>query len=428
MKTIACHTLGCKVNQYDTQAMRELFEHAGYQSVDFSQPADVYLINTCTVTGTGDAKSLKLIRRIHREHPDAAIIVAGCLAQRDAEAVLLPGVALAIGTKQRAQAVRLLERALGEGHAINAIDADADWGFEQLSVTRHEGRTRAVMKIQEGCDRYCAYCIIPYVRGPVRSMPIGDVAAEAARLAGEGYKELVLTGIHLASYGRGAGHTLLDAIRAVHEIPSVLRIRLGSLEPPLITDEFAAAIRELPKVCPQFHLSMQSGSAGVLSRMRRRYTPEEYLRAARRLQAAYAHCAITTDVLTGFPGETDQEARETLDFVREVAFARIHVFPYSRRKGTVADTLPGQVPEHVKQIRAAELIQLGNQLETEFVEKLTGSIEQVLFETPVGGGRALGYSAQYVRVLAEAAPGELASIRIERAEGDTAYGTPVRGV
>ncbi|MEG1515819.1 MAG: tRNA (N(6)-L-threonylcarbamoyladenosine(37)-C(2))-methylthiotransferase MtaB [Clostridia bacterium] len=426
MKTIACHTLGCKVNQYDTQAMLEQFERAGYQSVDFHADADVYLINTCTVTGTGDQKSLKLIRRTHREHPDAALIVCGCLAQRDAARVMLPGVKLVLGVKHRSQVVELLARALSSSAVLCAVEQGGEWAFECLSVERHEGKTRAIMKIQEGCDRYCAYCVIPYVRGPVRSMPLEMVGREAARLADAGKREIVLTGIHLLSYGRELGCTLSDAIAQVQQVPGVSRIRLGSLEPVIVTQDWIARVKQLDKVCPQFHLSMQSGSAGVLSRMRRRYTPGEYRNAAALLKAAFADCAITTDVLTGFPGETDEEALETERFVREIGFARIHVFPYSRRSGTVADRMPGQVPESVKQLRAARLIEIGNQLEAQFVERLTGSVQRVLFETALADDMAEGYSRGYVRVRAHARPGEEADVRITGCAGNVLLGVPVQ--
>ena len=422
MSTIAFHTLGCKVNQYDTEAMRESFERAGWTAVDFDADADVYLINTCTVTGTGDQKSKKLIRRVAREHPSCAIIVAGCLAQREAEALLqMDNVALVIGVQRRAEVVELLERARREG-PVNAVAPLRGASFEHLFVTRHEGKTRATMKIQEGCDRYCAYCIIPSVRGPVRSMPLEDVRAEARRLAEAGYPEIVVTGIHLASYGRGTGDTLLGAIRAVAE--AVPRVRLGSLEPVAVTDEFARGVAALGRVMPQFHLSMQSGSAGVLSRMRRRYTPEEYMRSVERLRKYLPGCAITTDVLTGFPGETEQEAQETLDFVRAVGFARIHVFPYSRRKGTAADAMPNQVSESVKHERAAKLLALGNQLEENYVSTLVGTVQDVLFETAAGEA-AEGYTGQYVRVRAKARPGQLCRVRILAREGTLARGEVV---
>ena len=422
MPTIAVHTLGCKVNQYDSEAMLESFEKAGYESVPFDQDADVYLVNTCTVTGTGDQKSLKLIRRLNREHPDAGIIVAGCLAQRDAEKVALPGVKLIVGVQRRSEVVALYQEAVRRGALIDAIAPLKDAPFETLFVSRHEGKTRATMKIQEGCDRYCAYCVIPYVRGPVRSMPLPAVRAEAARLAGAGYREIVVTGIHLASYGRGEGATLLEALRAVAEPEGVKRIRLGSLEPLIVTPEFVEGIAAESKVCRHFHLSMQSGSAGVLRRMHRRYTPEEYLRAVERLREAFPDCAITTDVLTGFPGETDAEAQETVDFVRQVAFARIHVFPYSPRAGTLAAAMPDPVDDAKKQWRTNELLKIGNQLEIAYVQKLTGTTQEVLFERQLEGGWAEGLTGQYVRVRALARANELLPVRLLSQEGALAIG------
>jgi len=425
MKRIAVHTLGCKVNQYDSEAMLELFEKDGYTAVSMDEEAEVYLVNTCTVTGTGDQKSLKLIRKLGREHPDADIIVAGCLAQRDVERVTLPGVRVVLGNQRRSEVVELLNEAREKDCVISAVGNLKNAPFEYLCVTRHEGKTRAVMKIQEGCDRWCTYCIIPSVRGPVRSMPLVQVRAEAERLAKAGYCELVLTGIHMASYGRESGDTLIDAIRAVHDTEGVMRVRLGSLEPVVVTEEFCSALREMPKVCPQFHLSLQSGSDGVLRRMRRRYTAQEYMDALQRLRDALPGCAITTDVLTGFPGETEEEAQETLAFVEKAAFARIHVFPYSRRAGTVADRMPDQVPQNIKHERAGKLIELGNKLEAAYAKELVGSNQQVLFEVETDDGMAEGYTMQYVRVRAKAQPGELKEIHIDRVEGALAFGTPV---
>ena len=417
MKTIAVHTLGCKVNQYDTEAMLELFEAAGYAHVPFEGEADVYLVNTCTVTGTGDQKSLKLIRRLHRERPESDVIVCGCLAQRDADRVLLPGVRLVIGTRQRGQVVSLYEQAAAENRVICAVGGLKDAPFEHLCVNRHEGKTRAVMKIQEGCDRWCAYCVIPAVRGPVRSMPLEQVREEAGRLAKAGYRELIVTGIHLASYGRERGERLIDAIRAVHDVPGVDRVRLGSLEPVVVTEDFCRALAAMPRLCPQFHLSLQSGSDAVLARMRRRYTAQEYLRAVELIRQYLPGCALTTDVLCGFPGETDEEAAETLRFVERVAFARIHVFPYSRRSGTLADRMPNQVPQAVKNSRARELIALGNKLEASYAKELIGQDAEVLFEQPAGDGLCEGYTRTYVRVRAQAQPGEMKTVRIARADG-----------
>ena len=422
MKTIGVHTLGCKVNQYDTEAMLELFEAAGYAHVPFEGEADVYLVNTCTVTGTGDQKSLKLIRRLHREHPESDVIVCGCLAQRDAEKVLLPGVRLVIGTRQRGQVVSLYEQAVLEDRVICAVGGLKDAPFEHLCVNRHEGKTRAVMKIQEGCDRWCAYCVIPAVRGPVRSMPLAQVREEAERLAKAGYRELIVTGIHLASYGRERGERLIDAIRAVHDAPGVDRVRLGSLEPVVVTEDFCRALAAMSRLCPQFHLSLQSGSDTVLARMKRRYTAEEYLRAVELLREYLPGCALTTDVLCGFPGETDEEAAETLRFVEKAAFARIHVFPYSRRSGTLADRMPNQVPQAVKNRRAQELIALGNKLEASYAKELIGQDAEVLFEQPAGDGLCEGYTKTYVRVRAQAQPGELKTVRIVRADGALLFG------
>jgi threonylcarbamoyladenosine tRNA methylthiotransferase MtaB len=421
----AFYTLGCKVNQYDTEAMLEAFGRAGYEVVPFSEDADVYLINTCTVTGTGDQKSLKTIRRVAREHPHAAIVAAGCLAQRDADVLLkMDNVRLVLGVSRRAEVVELLQKALLENTRISAVSSLEDAPFEMLFVTRHEGKTRATMKIQEGCDRFCAYCIIPSVRGPVRSMPLEAVRAEAARLRDAGYKEIVVTGIHLASYGRGTDARLLDAIRAVCETGA--RVRIGSLEPVVVTEDFARGLSELPNLMRQFHLSLQSGSAGVLKRMRRRYTPEEYLRALEILRRHMPDLGATTDLIAGFPGETDAEHAQTMAFVEKCGFARIHVFPYSPRAGTPAATMPGQVPEEIKKRRAAALIEVGNKLENEFVQSIVGTVQTVLFEAQVDG-LSQGYTQHSVRVRAQAEPGEALQVFITKAEGATACGDPFSG-
>ena len=426
MRTIAVYTLGCKVNQYDTEAMLELFERAGFASVPFDSEADIYLINTCTVTGTGDQKSLKTVRRVARLHPDCAIIVCGCLAQRLADEILkMNNVRLVLGVTKRGQVVELIERALNENTRINAVETLKNAPFEKLAVSRHEGKTRATMKIQEGCDRWCTYCIIPAVRGPVRSMPLCEVRAEARRLAEAGYREIVVTGIHLASYGRGTDDTLIDAIAAVHDTPGVERVRLGSLEPLVADDAFARSLSEMPGLARQFHLSMQSGSAGVLKRMNRRYTPEEYLAACDTLRKYMPGCAITTDVIAGFPGETEEEFAETEAFIQRVNFARIHVFPYSRRSGTRADRMENQVPENIKHERTQKLIQIGNKMEESYVYNSVGKVQRVLFEQPAGEGLAEGYTGEYIRVRANAAPGSFEWVRILRTEGTLAIGETI---
>ena len=399
MKTVAFHTLGCKVNQYDSQAMLELFEQAGYQPGDFAQPCDVYVINTCTVTGTGDKKSLQAVRRARRLNPAADIIVCGCMAQRDGEKLLADTDArLILGTARRAEIVTLLEQAQREHTRLCAVTDVRRAAFEPLLITHQEGRTRATLKIQEGCDRFCTYCIIPYVRGGIRSRSVQDVRDEAARLAQAGYREIVLTGIHLTSYGRDLknGDTLLSVIRAVHDIAGVERIRLGSLEPVIATADFARALGEMPKLCPQFHLALQSGCDSVLRRMRRRYDTAAFRESAQALRAVFPDCALTTDVMSGFPGETDAEHRQSLDFCREMRFARMHVFPYSEREGTAAATMPDPVPRHIREERARELIALGAGMAEDYRRAQLGTVRRVLFEQ-CAEGVSVGYTPEYMR-------------------------------
>ena len=405
MKTVAFHTLGCKVNQYDSQAMLELFERAGYQPGDFDQPCDVYVVNTCTVTGTGDKKSMQAVRRARRLNPAADIIVCGCMAQRDGEKLLADTDArLILGTARRAEIVTLLEQAQREHTRLYAVTDVRRAAFEPLLITHQEGRTRATLKIQEGCDRFCTYCIIPYVRGGIRSRSVQDVRDEAARLAQAGYREIVLTGIHLTSYGRDLknGDTLLSVIRAVHDIAGVERIRLGSLEPVIATADFARALGEMPKLCPQFHLALQSGCDSVLRRMRRRYDTAAFRESAQALRAVFPDCALTTDVMSGFPGETDAEHRQSLDFCREMRFARMHVFPYSEREGTAAATMPDPVPRHIREERARELIALGAGMAEDYRRAQLGTVRRVLFEQ-CAEGVSVGYTPEYMRCEAPGA-------------------------
>lgn len=398
MKTVAFHTLGCKVNQYDSEAMLELFEAAGYAPGKFNEKCDVYVINTCTVTGTGDKKSLQAVRRAQRINPAAAIIVCGCLAQRDGEKLLKEtGATVVIGNARRNEVVSLLHQAQAENTQICAVTDVTRAAYEPLFITRHEGKTRAVLKIQEGCDRFCAYCIIPYVRGGIRSRAVEDVVREAACLAESGYREVVLTGIHLTSYGRDLknGHTLLTVIEALHAIPGIERIRLGSLEPVIANEAFACALSKLPKVCPQFHLALQSGCDSVLKRMRRRYDTAAYRESVHALRRYFPDCALTTDVLCGFPGETQEEHAQTVAFCREMGFARMHVFPYSEREGTLAANMPGAVPRHVREDRARELIALGNQMAEDYRKSQLGTVRKVLFETEKAG-KCFGYTMEYM--------------------------------
>ena len=414
MPTVAFHTLGCKVNQYDTQAMLECFVRAGYEVRPFTERADVYVVNTCTVTGTGDRKSMNAVRRAQRLNPQADVVIAGCLAQRDGEKLLETGARLILGASRRGEVVELLHQAQREDRQIVAVQKDIlRIPFEKLSVSGDMDRTRAVIKIQEGCDRYCAYCIIPSVRGGIRSREPADIRAEAIRLANADFQELVLTGIHLTSYGRDLEDiTLLDGIRAARA-PGVKRLRLGSLEPVIATEAFARSLQEIPEICPQFHLALQSGSDTVLKRMRRRYTTEEFARSADILREAFPGCALTTDVITGFPGETEEEFAETVAFVRKIGFARIHVFPYSARQGTPAASMPGQVPKAVREERARLLIAEGKQAAASWAEGQLGRVRPVLVEDRDEAGVPRGYTPEYAQVrVPDGKQGEIVEVKL----------------
>ena len=420
---VALTTLGCKVNHYETEAMRELFARDGWDIVDFSETADVYVINTCTVTQTSDMKSRQMIARAHRMNPAALVAAVGCYSQTAPDTLAaLDGVGLVVGTAGRSDIVSRVNEALIARSCESFVSPlNGMREFEPLSAVR-DSRTRATLKIQDGCVNFCAYCIIPYARGPLRSRPLEEISSEIASLAQEGYREVVLTGIHLASYGRDlqeANVTLLDAIERAGE-PAIRRIRLGSLEPLFVTEPVAKALSENPRICRQFHLSLQSGSDTVLKRMNRRYTAEEYLRAVGLLRRYMPDCAITTDVIAGFPGETEEEHRETLAFCERAAFARMHVFPFSLRKGTKAEQLPDHLAKAVKETRAKELIALGSRLTKQYLASQIGSVVEVLAESD-----GAGYSGNYIRVRTDAPEGEIVRIRIDRIEDETAFGTQI---
>lgn len=400
MPTAAYHTLGCKVNQYDTQAMEELLSAAGYQTVSFSADADVYLVNSCTVTGTGDKKSLQTVRRLKREHPDSKIVLCGCLAQLRGEELLSTGADLILGTQRRNEIVSLLSQVIEKGHPVCAVEPLGNQPvFEPLRISRQSDHTRAVLKIQEGCGNRCSYCVIPQVRGPIRSRPLPDIVEEARRLADTGFREIVLTGIHLSSYGRdfSDGTMLSDVILSLQQVEGILRIRLGSLEPTVATSEFVRIIRDADKVCPQFHLALQSGSDSVLRRMRRRYNTAQYMNAVDEIRSVFPHAALTTDILTGFPGETESEFVETADMIRRVSFARIHVFPYSPRPNTEAALLPNQLPDSLRQERARKLIAIGEETALVYRRSWLGFETELLPEEIVDGCME-GYTPEYLRV------------------------------
>lgn len=421
---VAFCTLGCKVNHYETQAMQELFVQAGYQVVPFSEQADIYVVNTCTVTQVSDKKSRQMLHRAHERNKDALIAAVGCYAETSAATLAaLPGIGVVIGTDGRKDIVSRCERALlhADTGVSNAAHAPQSRCFEELSAV-HDGRTRADLKIQDGCSSFCAYCIIPYARGPVRSRPLESCKRELALLAASGFREVVLTGIQLSSYGKDLqdGSDLSSVIRLANAAQGIDRIRLGSLEPLSVTDRFLETVRDCDSLCGQFHLSLQSGSDAVLRRMNRRYTTGEYRDAVNRLRQVRPDCAITTDLIAGFVAETEQEHAETVAFVRKISFARIHVFPYSRRAGTRAAELPGHLSRQVKDRRAAELIALGNGLEQAFVDAQIGKCVRVLMESD-----GTGYTDNYVRVRCPGDEGELVSVRLTGRDGVLAVGTPV---
>lgn len=423
---VAFATLGCKVNHYETEAMRGLFLAAGWTDAPFSEQADVYIVNSCTVTNTGDAKTRQLLSRAHAAHPEALIVAAGCYAQIAPDALLaLPGVSLVVGTTERKEIVHRVEAALAArnaGGAPKAFVADLreERNFEALSALR-DSRTRATLKIEDGCRNYCSYCAIPFARGPVRSRPLEDVKRELKALAAEGYLEVVLTGIHLASYGKDlTGVKLADAMEAACNA-GIPRVRLGSLEPRLVTPDFARFAAGLPALCRQFHLSLQSGSDTVLSRMNRHYTAAEYRQSVQLLREEMPDCAVTTDVIAGFPGETEAEHRESLAFVEEIGFARTHVFPYSRRPGTRAAEMPGQIPKALRESRAAEMTRLAKGLEAAFIESQLGLVHEVLVEKD-----GVGYTGNYIRARTDAPDGTLCRVRLVGTENGMAVGERIK--
>ncbi len=400
-KRIAFTTLGCKVNMYDTEAMRELFLNRGYTEVSFDETADYYLINTCSVTNLGDKKSRQLIRRAKKLNPDAVVIAAGCYAQVAPQAIAkVEGINIITGIKDRANIVDIAESYTGG--ILNLVsDIKTAVEFEPLSVTRLEGHTRAYLKIQEGCNRYCTYCIIPYARGPIRSRKSAEVIEEVKKLAQNGFKEVVLTGIHVASYGLDLkeGVYLADIIERVHQVDGIERIRFSSMEPLAVTDEFIERMKALPKVCPHFHLSLQSGADNTLHNMGRRYTAQEYFEAAERIYRAYPKGAITTDIIVGFPGESEEDFAESMAFAEKCGLAKIHVFPYSPKDGTPAAKRKDQIPPEVKADRAARMGSLGERLQREFITKMKGERVRVLFEREVEKDIYEGYTDNYIKVL-----------------------------
>lgn len=405
MKRVAFYTLGCKVNQYETEAMLELFEKEGYEKAETEDYADVYVINTCTVTHMSDRKSRQYIRRMKKKNPDAIIAVVGCYSQVSPEEILsIDEVNLVMGTNDRKKIVEEVKKIDASRKVSTVDDIMKVKAFEEIEINKTNGKTRAFLKIQDGCDRYCSYCIIPYARGRVRSRDLESIVKEVENLAANGYKEVVLTGIHVASYGKDIKETdikLLDVIKQINDIEGIERIRLSSVEPILFTDEFVEAVSAMDKVCPHYHLSLQSGCDETLKRMKRRYTTEEYKTIVDRLRAAIPNVSITTDVIVGFPGETNEEFDKTYGFLKDIELTHMHIFKYSPRKGTPAATMENQVDPSTKHERSEKLLQLNEENFKKFGQKMLDKEFNVLFEQKVGDNKFEGLTENYVKVIVE---------------------------
>ena len=404
MKKAALHNLGCKVNAYETESMQQLLEQSGYEIVSFEDEADVYVINTCSVTNIADRKSRQMLHRAKKRNPDSVVVAAGCYVQTAREQLKEDdAVDILIGNNKKHELPGLLERFFTERKkGLSAVgDIAGDATYESLSVSRTAEHTRAFIKVQDGCNQFCSYCIIPYARGRVRSREIPKVVKEIETLAANGYQEVVLTGIHLSSYGVDLGTNLLHLIEEVHKVPGIARIRLGSLEPKIITEGFVRQLSELPKICPHFHLSLQSGCDETLRRMNRKYTCREYEEGCKLLRKYFNHPAITTDVIVGFPGETEEEFEITRKFLRRIGFFEIHIFKYSRRKGTRAAEMDHQVLEDVKQVRSETLFHDLVPMNEEFLNWYIGRTTEVLMEERVFFGGVeyfLGHTKEYVKI------------------------------
>ena len=404
------YTLGCKVNQYESEYIRQIMTLDGYTYTEDDEKADIFIVNSCSVTAVSDSKCRKLLRRLRREKPESVIMLSGCMSQafpRKYENFEVCDIV--IGNTTRSQVPQYISEFLKTRETIIDItDHDRkNEVFEDYSVDDFSERTRAFVKIEDGCDRFCSYCIIPYARGKVRSKSIDVLREEVNKLADKGYLEIVLVGINLSKYGTDIGLTLCDAVECVAQNEKIERIRLGSLEPELIDEEAVARLSKCGKFCPQFHLSLQSGCTETLKRMNRRYTNAEYKEIVDRIRRNFDNSSITTDVMVGFPGETDEEFKESIEFVTDIAFAKVHVFPYSRRSGTVADRMPAQLPKSVKEERAAKMTAATEETKKAFLLSQIGKECDVLFERPDKNGMFEGYTRNYTLVSADSKGADL---------------------
>lgn len=415
---VSFYTLGCKVNQYETQAIAAQFQKAGFELAGPEEKADVFVVNSCTVTATGDKKTRNRLARFRRENPDAVVVLTGCFPQAFPEkAKALPGIDVVTGAGNKNRIVELTLRAISEKSRIVEIaEHTPGEGFEEMQVQDFGEHTRAFVKIQDGCDHYCSYCIIPTARGRVRSKPLEAIRRELSVLAQNGYREVVLVGINLPCYGKDLGLRLIDAAECACSVEGIERVRLGSLEPELLTDEDMMRLAAQPKFCPQFHLSLQSGCDAILRQMNRHYTTEEYLEIVRFIRNHFENPSITTDIIVGFPGESEEHFLQSLAFVREVGFARVHCFPYSRREGTRAAALPDQLPARVKEERNRRLAAEAERCKAAFLKEQVGRTEEVLLERQREDGSFEGYTKNYtpVHIKGEGlAPGQIVLCRLD---------------
>ncbi len=402
MNRVGLHTLGCRVNQYETEAIAKGFIKNNYEVVDFDEFADVYVINTCTVTSIGDKKSRQMIRKAKKINPAAVVVVAGCYAQvAPDEVAKIEGVDIIIGTKDKGKAAELVEEYKKNKHQIKSVDNIMSIReFEELEIDEYQDRTRAFLKIQDGCNRYCSYCLIPYARGPVRSRTPQNIIKEVEKLASNGFKEIILSGIHVASYGKDIENATLEGIvELVGEIPEIERIRIGSVEPMFFTEETISRLKESTKFCPHFHLSLQSGCDTTLKRMNRQYTTQMYRDTVNKIRAAFDDASITTDIIVGFPGETEEDFNTTYEFLKDIRLSKMHIFKYSPRKGTRAAEFTNQIPGEVKETRSKLLLELDEKLELEYINKFIGREMDVLFEE-TNQNIACGYTRNYLKVCA----------------------------
>ena len=424
MKSVSFYTLGCKVNQYETEAMTNLFKASGYEIREFDEKCDIYIINTCTVTSMGDRKSRQMIHRAVKQNPDAFVAVVGCYSQVSSEEVSkIPGVSLVLGTAERSRIVELCEEQIDkEKQRVLVDDIMKKREYEDMWVSSYSSKTRAFVKIEDGCTEFCTYCIIPYARGPVRSRSIDSIVREVTALSENGFSEIVLTGIHLASYGKdNKEFTLLDVIKEVSKVAGIKRVRLGSIEPRILTEEFIREIAGIEKMCNHFHIALQSGCDETLRRMNRKYTTEEYAQSVRLIRKYFDNPAIATDIMVGFPGETEEEFASSLKFATELRLADAHVFAYSNRKGTKADKMDNQVAKDVKEKRSRKMIAALKKTQKEYLEGYVGKRAGVLFEQETEPGVYEGHMTNYVKVHMKSdtdLSGKIVDVNLKSVKGD----------